>query len=79
MPQMHWGGLGTPPALHVPRQLPKRRCEAMGQEPTPSLTHEPQAPSTSLAEPRGHGDGHPCHQGTGATLPKEKEAKVCRC
>lgn len=77
--QMNGGGLGTPPAQHVPRRLPKVTRESVGQEPAPSLTHEPQAVSGVSPQPGGHGDGHPWGAwGTGATSPGGKEGKVCR-
>lgn len=63
--QMFWGGLGTPPAQHVPRQLPKCRCEAMGQEPAPSLTHNPQALPRASLSPEATGMGTTEHSGHG--------------
>lgn len=61
--QMCWGRLGTPPAQHAPRWLPKARHDT-----APSLTHESQAVSLASLQCRGHGEamgmgtlGHPGH------------------
>lgn len=50
-------GHSSCPGAHVPRQLPKRRCEAIGQEPTPSLTHEPQVLPRASLSPAAMGMG----------------------
>lgn len=65
MAQMYWGRLSTPPAQHVPGQLPKRRCEATGWEPAPSLTHNPQALPRASLSPEAMGMGTTEHPGHG--------------